>query len=47
MNGARTAYAVGHEPGVFMLIPLLVLSIGSIFGGYILRDLLIGVGTPA
>jgi NADH-ubiquinone oxidoreductase chain 5 len=29
-----------------MAIPLIVLGFGSIFSGYILKDLMVGVGTP-
>lgn len=34
-----------HEPVFFMLIPLFILGFGSIFIGYITRDMFIGLGT--
>lgn len=34
-----------HESPVFMLVPLFVLAVGSIFSGFLMRDMLIGVGT--
>lgn len=35
-----------HEVGLFMMIPLVILSFCSIFAGYMLKDLFIGLGTP-
>jgi proton-translocating NADH-quinone oxidoreductase chain L len=34
-----------HEPDLYMLVPLFVLSICSVFMGYLSRDLFIGLGT--
>lgn len=34
-----------HEPVFFMLIPLFILAFGSIFIGYITKDMFIGLGT--
>nr|YP_009002126.1 NADH dehydrogenase subunit 5 [Sporolithon durum]AGU16691.1 NADH dehydrogenase subunit 5 [Sporolithon durum] len=34
-----------HESSFLMLLPLIILSIGSIFIGYIMKDLFIGFGT--
>nr|AHX02534.1 NADH dehydrogenase subunit 5 [Schizymenia dubyi] len=34
-----------HESSFFMLFPLIILSLGSIFIGYITKDLFIGIGT--
>ena len=34
-----------HEPSYIMVLPLLVLCIGSIFVGYIFKDLYVGLGT--
>lgn len=34
------------ESGYSMIIPLMLLAIGSIYGGYILKDIYIGLGTP-
>jgi NADH-ubiquinone oxidoreductase chain 5 len=43
--GYKSVYEHAHEPGLFMLIPLMVLSILSIIVGYILKDMFIGLGT--
>lgn len=45
VNGLRQAYSGAHEPGLNMALPLIVLSIGSIFLGYTARDLFLGMGT--
>jgi NADH-ubiquinone oxidoreductase chain 5 len=34
-----------HESGIHMLIPLIILSVGSIFSGYIFKDIFIGLGS--
>jgi len=34
-----------HEPYIFMLLPMLILAIFSIFAGYMLKDLFIGFGS--
>jgi len=33
-----------HEPGFFMLIPLIILCFCSIFAGYMFKDVFIGAG---
>lgn len=35
-----------HEGGMRLSLPLLILSVGSIFFGYFTKDMMIGVGTP-
>lgn len=40
MVGAPT-----QEAGIYMVIPLVILAVGSIFIGYLLQELIIGVGT--
>ena len=42
---ARTPAAGFHEPGVLMLAPMGALAVGSIFSGYIFRDLFVGMGS--
>lgn len=44
--GAARAPALGlHEPGVLMLAPMAALAVGSIFSGYLFRDLFVGMGS--
>lgn len=38
-------FVKAHEPVFYMLIPLFILAFGSIFIGYITKDMFIGVGT--
>nr|YP_009019493.1 NADH dehydrogenase subunit 5 [Gracilaria salicornia]AHG53080.1 NADH dehydrogenase subunit 5 [Gracilaria salicornia] len=45
VNATRTMILKSHEPSILMLIPLILLGIGSIFIGYIGKDLFIGLGT--
>ena len=44
-KGSQQIAKNSHESGIFMLIPLIILSIGSIFSGYVFRDLFIGLGS--
>jgi len=44
-NGPVKNYNNAHESDIFMSIPLIVLSIFSIFFGYLFKDLFIGIGT--
>jgi len=44
-NGPLINYKTAHEGDIFMSIPLIILSIFSIFFGYISKDLFIGIGT--
>jgi len=44
-NGYRSVLFNAHEPDLRMSIPLGILAFGSIFFGYLTRDLFIGLGT--
>ena len=44
-NGLKTVIGGAHEVPLSMGIPLIVLSFGSIFWGYLSKDLIIGLGT--
>jgi len=44
-NGNKFIYENAHESSFAMLVPLILLSLGSIFIGYSSRDLMIGLGT--
>lgn len=47
--GKNTAYKTSmkhvHDAPILLAIPLLLLAFGSIFGGYLAKDMMIGVGT--
>nr|YP_009490437.1 NADH dehydrogenase subunit 5 [Gracilaria textorii]AWH62602.1 NADH dehydrogenase subunit 5 [Gracilaria textorii] len=45
VNTTRKNISESHEPSLLMLIPLIVLGFGSIFIGYLGKDLFIGLGT--
>jgi proton-translocating NADH-quinone oxidoreductase chain L len=45
-NSYKVYVERAHEGPFSMVFPLLVLSFGAIFGGFLLRDMMIGVGTP-
>jgi proton-translocating NADH-quinone oxidoreductase chain L len=42
--GSRVVFEHVHESGMFMLGALLVLGVFSVFGGYFLKDIFIGLG---
>ncbi|PIA12836.1 NADH dehydrogenase subunit 5, partial [Coemansia reversa NRRL 1564] len=44
-NGPLSNYKFSHEPNLIMTIPLIFLAILSIFFGYILKDLFVGLGS--
>lgn len=44
-NISKTQYSKIIEPSFVMLIPLIILGLGSIFFGYFTHDLFIGIGT--
>jgi len=44
-NGFRPVVFGSHESPWKMLLPLIILSIPSIFIGYFAKDVIIGVGT--
>jgi NADH-ubiquinone oxidoreductase chain 5 len=43
-NSAKSTIEHAHESSVVMLIPLWILGFGSIFVGYIFKDLFLGLG---
>ena len=43
-NGSNSVVAHAHESSWIMLIPLFVLSLGSIFVGFLAKDLFLGLG---
>ena len=43
-NGSSVYISGAHESGIIMLIPLLILCLGSIFVGYVGKDLFLGLG---
>jgi NADH-ubiquinone oxidoreductase chain 5 len=45
VNGIRVNYSNVHESPPTMAIPLFILSLGSIFIGYLTRDMVLGLGT--
>jgi NADH-ubiquinone oxidoreductase chain 5 len=44
-NGPISNYNNAHEGNIFMSLPLIILSVFSIFFGYITKDTFIGIGT--
>lgn len=44
-RGFKSSYLIAHESPNIMLFPLLILGIASIFVGYLLKDMMIGLGT--
>ena len=44
-NGYKNVIFNAHEPDLYMSIPLGILAFGSIFFGYLTRDLFIGLGS--
>jgi NADH-ubiquinone oxidoreductase chain 5 len=44
-NGSRTVYLNSHEANKFVIIPLLLLALFSIFFGFVFSDLFVGVGS--
>ena len=45
-NGFKKSFESAHDAPFPMALPLFVLSLGSIFLGYLSKDLFIGLGTP-
>lgn len=45
-NGFKVGYANTHELPVYMAFPLGLLCFGSIFLGYLSKDMVVGLGTP-
>jgi len=44
-NGSKTSYLNSHEANLAVIIPLFILSLFSIFFGFIFSDLFVGVGS--
>ena len=44
-NGSKQTYLNSHESNLTVIIPLLILALFSIFFGYVLSDLFVGVGS--
>ena len=44
-NGYMTDYKKAHEGNIYMVTPLIILAIFSIFFGYVSKDLFIGLGS--
>jgi NADH-ubiquinone oxidoreductase chain 5 len=44
-NGHKEFIKTAHEPSLYMILPLILLAFGSIFIGYITKDMFIGLGT--
>jgi NADH-ubiquinone oxidoreductase chain 5 len=44
-NASKFSYEHSHEVDIFVIIPLFVLSLFSIFFGYFLHDLFVGIGS--
>jgi len=44
-NGYKVSYMHAHEPGMFMMVPLLILCFGSLFWGFVMKDSFIGLGS--
>jgi len=45
-QGTKKVFEAAHEPGLPMTIPLVLLTIASIYIGYVMKDVMIGVGSP-
>jgi len=45
-QGTRGVISHAHEPKMAMSIPLIILMIASIYIGYVMKDVMIGVGSP-
>lgn len=44
-RGSQANYKGAHEAPSAMMIPLVILGFGSIFVGYLMKDLVIGMGS--
>ncbi len=44
-NGPRIYYKLAHEGDLFLILPLVILAIFSIFFGFITKDIFIGLGS--
>jgi NADH-ubiquinone oxidoreductase chain 5 len=44
-NGYKKSYLNSHESDIYIVIPLIILALFSIFFGYIFSDMFVGIGT--
>jgi NADH-ubiquinone oxidoreductase chain 5 len=44
-NGQKQSYLNSHESNIYVILPLLILALFSIFFGYVFSDLYVGVGS--
>ena len=44
-NGPKQSYLNSHESDLFVIVPLIILSLFSIFFGYLFSDFFVGMGT--
>ena len=45
-QGTKRVFESAHEPRIAMSLPLVILAVASIYIGYVMKDLMIGVGSP-
>ena len=45
-NSHKVYIEHAHEPGLRMLIPLFTLAFGSLFSGFMFKEMFVGLGTP-
>lgn len=45
-RGFKRTYETSHEGDSALTFPLLILSVGSLFFGYIIKDIVVGYGSP-
>jgi NADH-ubiquinone oxidoreductase chain 5 len=44
-NSFKSTYSQVHEGSFILMTPLVILGFGSIFIGFLLKDLMVGMGT--
>jgi NADH-ubiquinone oxidoreductase chain 5 len=44
-NGSKSSYKHAHEGNIFLNLPLIILALFSVFFGFILKDIYIGLGS--
>lgn len=45
-NSYKVYLENAHEPSLRMLIPLFILAFGSLFSGFMFKEMFVGLGTP-
>jgi len=45
-QGDKKTFELAHEPGPQMSLPLFILALASIYIGYLMKDLVMGPGSP-